>query len=321
MTSCRCTHGLTFWSMLALIGLPFACQGEDGPSQTSTSTGATAGISSTSNAGGASAAGSSSSAGGTSSAVGGTANSSGGASDTSTPKTNLGQIILFSSRQNGPIAQAEAYPLFRPLVPACPYQTYGDCSYAPASSTCNGMTPTVVSAGTITITSSASVPPIDVTIEPNPDGSYTQTSLGTLFLGGEQIHLAATGATVPAFSTDVTAPLVLLVNSPNYDASGIITASIQNDLVITFSRGTAGVTMDVLATSTNGTLNCSVDSQTNQLTIPAAALAAFGAGNQFALYTSGIISIPAGNSWSVAVGVIMDAMNPARTQPISVKLQ
>jgi len=329
MTFYRNMSGFALWTMLAIAGSSTGCHGEEASSQTAITSAGSGGTAQTStSAGGASstsAGGVSFATGGASTALGGMSSSKGGSSSAATntgaPSSHLGQVIISNLRQSGRSGTAEAYPLFRLNAPTCQYQTYGDCSYAPATSTCSDLTSGVVSAGTVTITSSTSISPIDVTIPPNSDGSYTQTALNTFFVGHEQVHLAASGATVPAFSTDVTAPLVLLVNSPSYDASGVITASIQKDLVITFSRGTAGVTMDVLATNTNGTLNCSVDSQKGQLTVPAAALAAFGAGNQFSILTSSITSIPVADSWSIAVGVIMDAMNPDRTQPISVQLQ
>jgi len=304
--SCR-----LLWALAPIIGAQMGCQGDDDSAQVSIYTGGAGGNSPASSAGNTAVGGNSSNAG-ASNAVGG--------KTAATVTNNYGQVILTSLRQYGP-ASAEAYPLFRPSVPSCPPdQTFGDCSYTSAAS-CNFLTPTVVSAGAVTIASTTTIPPVNVIISPNSDGSYTQTSLGTSLLGSEQIHLNALGGTVPAFSADITVPLVLLVNSPSYDASGVITASVKNDLVIQFSRGAAGVTMEVLATTAAGTLDCSVDSQKGQLTIPAGALAAFGAGNQFSLLTSGIAEIPAGNSWSVAVGAVMNAMTPDRTQTITVKLQ
>ena len=313
MATYRRTRVLAFWAAMTLIGVPMGCQGEDNSSETSS----VAGAAGTSQASGAGIAGGGASSAGGPSNLGGTGNSAG----TSAQTNNYGQILLTSLRQYGS-SDAEGYPLFRPNVPSCvPDQTIGDCSYTSALSSCSGLTPTVVSAGTVTITSTTTIPPVDVTIEPNADGSYKATSLGTAaLLGREQVHLSASGATVPAFSADINVPLVLLVNSPSYDATGVITASIKNDLVIQFSRGTAGVTMDVLATTATGTLSCSVDSQKGQLTIPAAALAALGAGNQFPLLTSGVAEIPVGD-WLIAVGAVMNAMNPDRTQVIVVTLQ
>lgn len=235
-----------------------------------------------------------------------------------TSVSNHGQVIIDSSRANSPDGGAYAEPLFQPNFPVCP-STSGECAYVSASSSCSQFTGAIVSAGTVTVSSTTATPPFDVTISPSLGGGYAATPVSSL-LGGEQIHIAAAGDTVPAFSADVTAPSALRVNSPTFDATGVITASIQTDLVITLSGGTLGVTMDVLASTRNGTLSCSVDSQKGQLTIPAAALAALGAGNQFSLYTTKIAFIPAGD-WSISVGTIMDAMSPDGALPITVLLQ
>jgi hypothetical protein len=305
--------GLLSWSFVVVVAAHWGCGGNDNPSRTSANTG---GAASSSIATGGSPGSTSIVTGGAQGTSGGTASQGGtssGGADASSPGRNQGQILITN--------MSEAYPMFRTNV-TCPYQPLGECKFSPLS-TCDTSTESYVSAGTITVTSDASSydRAVDVSITPNTNNTYPSTNLNNSYVGNEVVHLAASGATVPAFSADITVPLALLVSSPPPDATGYITASTTSDLIITFSRGAPRKNVVVLASNSFGTLYCDVPSESGQLTIPAGALAAYGAGNQFPLYTSGITEIQVGQDWSIAVGALLGAYTEDKTHAVTVVLE
>jgi hypothetical protein len=155
---------------------------------------------------------------------------------------------------------------------------------------------------------------------PNTDDTYTNAPLSGTFAGGETVHIAANGATVPAFSVDLTAPLVLLVDSPATDNYGSIQASASSDLVIQFSRGTTGVALVALPldfdTSTEY-VECTSEPGASSLTIPKAALAV--AGRVLSLLSVATKQIVAGG-YTISAGIYMNAFTPDKQHPVTIEI-
>jgi hypothetical protein len=160
--------------------------------------------------------------------------------------------------------------------PTCTYATSGSC----VLSTCGLVKPPdggyggFVSAGTLTLTGGAKT----VTITPNPDGTYPPWSDTTamLFTGGETLTLSASGATVSAFSTSLTAPAQILVSTPALPAPGSKLAVARSaDFPMSWIGGGTGNAQAILSaiTSTNrGDIVCTVPASKGALTIPASLL-------------------------------------------------
>lgn len=134
------------------------------------------------------------------------------------------------------------------------------------------------------------------------------------------LSVAASGAVVPAFSSEVQAPLLLVVDQPVSDSTGVIKAPTTQDLVITFSRGRDRVSLQLLGGSTTKTLSCTGLSSSSTLIVKAAALAALGAGAQLKAYTIGIGNAPI-SGWDVKIGTVADAITPDHKAAIAIQVE
>ena len=243
---------------------------------------------------------------------------SGGATSGTTP--NSGEVLVVSvlNGENQLTITDVGASFYAGTLKRCSSQTFGDCIYYTNCS----QPSTYVSAGTLTITSpaTATLPANNIAMVPNADNSYTYAGLSGTFAGGESVHIAASGATVPAFSVDLTAPLALLINSPATDNYGSIQASKSSDFVIQFSRGTAGVTLVALPldfeTSTEY-VECTSEPGASSLTIPKAALAV--AGPVLSLLTVATKQIVAGD-YAVSAGINMNAFTPDKQHPVTIEI-
>ena len=274
----------------------------------------------TSGCGGGSGSGDQGANGPTTGGAGGAGNSSsggtgqtGGAGGTSAGKSNVGQLFLLSivEDQFNRVTQVSAQFYTSPQT--CPFQTYGDCIVRPD---CTSL-PNYVSAGTLTITSPATttLPANNITMTPNADYTYSNGALSGPFGGTEAVHVAASGATVPAFSADLTAPLALLIDSPTADANGIISANRSSDLVIQFSRGVPGVALvaQYLSGGFQYWIECTSAPGASSLTIPKAALDNAASGLYLLTWSSK--EITAGD-FTVMTGIIMNAFTPDKQHPV-----
>jgi hypothetical protein len=175
------------------------------------------------------------------------------------------------------------------------------------------------SAGNVNVTCPS--PAINVTLQSGANNEYPTQLLTTAFGGGESLHISAVGSTVPAFSADVTVPKVLLISSLAPDGSGVIAASVANGLTINFTRGAADVKMIVSGTAPNiGGLSCVVDSTAGTIPIPAAALAAIGAGVDLELITAKLTTI-ANADWNIDVWTAMPVYTSDLAKIVTVHVQ
>jgi hypothetical protein len=126
------------------------------------------------------------------------------------------------------------------------------------------------------------------------------------------------GATVPAFSADLTVPVAILINSPTPDSYGTIHASASDDLVIQFSRATSDVRLSV-QTIPDGEveLECNSALGASTFTIPKEALAV--AGRQIYLFTRASKGIVAGD-FVVDTDIIMNAYTTDKAHPVTIAL-
>lgn len=243
--------------------------------------------------------------GGSSGQVGGT-----------TKSGKIGQVQLISFFGSNPERFVSARFVAAERENTCDFQNFGDCV---VSTECGAPAGAVafVSAGSIGVT--CDNPVIDVTLAPESDNQYTTQTFSTGFAGGRTIQISALGATVPAFSAQVTTQKPLLVDSPAPDASGIITAPSSSDLTITFSRGAPGAQAVLSgASANNGSLWCESDSTTGRLTVSAAALAALGAGVQLQMLTAQLTTIP-DQDWNIDISVLLQAYTSDLKNPVLVQ--
>jgi hypothetical protein len=194
---------------------------------------------------------------------------------------------------------------------------FGDCTFYPNCE--DGVTVTYVSAGSVTLT--ATQPAVSATSDPGSDNEYRigSGSMQPGFSGGETAHIAASGAVIPAFATDISIPLTLLIDSPAPDANGLITASVSRDLVLKFSRGSAGVDLFLQSSGGDGSVTCQAKSESGSVTIPKEALAIIG-GTHAQLWTFGNKTIAAGD-WSIIVGSLMEAYTPDKSHYVTLTAQ
>jgi hypothetical protein len=166
---------------------------------------------------------------------------------------------------------------------ACQYVPAGDCTIVtcPSTSTSAGTPATAKSpdAGAISLTCSAEG--YAKSLSPDWSGAYAADVDWTLtFRAGDVVSISAAGDEVPAFTTSMTAPTPLVIDTTGFaprDQNGMIPLDPSKDLVLTFEHGQPGVKIQVDGlgiagepTSTN--VSCLVDSSRGGLTIPARAL-------------------------------------------------
>jgi len=293
---------LAFWVMsLAVTG----CSGPSDANQTG------AGGSSSANAGGNNSV--TGGAGGSGSVNGGAGQ--GGSTTGNGGPVHEGHFVLLSLVMAQTRAAQASASFYTAASPLCTVQTFGDCAL---HSNC-ALSVNSVSAGTLTVTSAATatLPANNVSMVPNADSAYDNGVLSGLFSGAEALHIAASGGTVPAFSADVSAPLVITIDAPTPDSNGIIHATTTSDLTIQFSRGTSDVVLSaqVLGGGSPDWLECT-SSKAGSMIIPTAALAA--AGGPLSLLTRATRNIIAGD-FTVTVGVYMNAYTQDKLHPVQIQ--
>jgi hypothetical protein len=244
---------------------------------------------------------------GTASSQGGSA--AGGAMTTNAPN-QVGQVYIADRlRASGP--QLSITADFEGITGVRKCSTvpikYGSCEFRPNCLETSAKS-VYADAGTLSITSSN--PQLQVSMIKSAAGSYTgDIPTNTHFDGAQTAHVSASGAVVPAFETDVTVPLVLLVEAPGVDSLGEIVASQDRDLEITISRGGPGIEIYTQGSSDTGSIICRAASESGKLTIPADALKAIGANTRLPLWTNWSKTITAGQ-WEITVGSVMGAYTP-----------
>jgi hypothetical protein len=160
---------------------------------------------------------------------------------------------------------------------------------------------------------------------PDAFGKYAAFASNTLgFSGGESLTVSAAGAAVPAFSTEVSVPLSLLLVSPPPDDTGHLVWAKTQDLVLTFDRGMPGLDLYAQSMSNDATnhtfLQCTLPSATGTATIPQAALAKLSTAHKILLTTALKRTLPAGD-YSLEVWTVIGLLNQTKTYRIQLELQ
>jgi len=220
-------------------------------------------------------------------------------------------LAVFANRQQETQFTQASAGFWEPSAPApsaCVRETFGSCtvSTCPTAASTDPAPPiTNPDAGYITFASTQ----VGYSKELIPDsaGAYAgDVDTTLLWAGGESVSLSAPGAEVPAFDATATMPIPLVVERSDLAADtddGFLPFDATQDLVLDFSNGKAGVTIQVSGSSgysgqaTSTALYCSFESAPGTLTVPAAALAALAtmAYPVVYLYTVGRTDVSVGN--------------------------
>ena len=266
-------------------------------------------------AGGANAAGASGGAT-TAGGNGGGAAGSGGGSTAGSPSADKTGSVAVSGRAFRSVGALSAQFKLQSGA-ACKQVNYGDCVLSDLCADSDSDT-TYSSAGTVSLTSAE--PLLDVSIDPDSSGVYQPANLNAGLVGGEILRVTATGEEVPAFSTDLQVPRLLVVDQPAPDASGMIKVPSSQNLVLSFSRGADRVRLQLLGGSSTKSLSCVGLSSSSTLIVEAAALEALGSGTELKAYTVGVVNALI-TGWDVKVGTVTDAITPDHKAAITIQIQ
>lgn len=246
----------------------------------------------------------------------------GGASGGATPAGPSGEIVVssFAFYPSPTLSRTFAYARFRsaPTENSCPTTRYGDCWVSDACA--DAPPPVAPHAGLITVLSPG--PSFSLELPPNAAGVYPQWSQnGAVFTGGESLSIAVAGSEVPAFSRELTYPLLLLMTEPAAPAGeSVARAPRSADLTLRWDRGTAGVLFQVQSQNAASTLACAVPSELGTLTIPAGALGRLDVGAELLLLTAGNEHVKAGD-FDVTLVVAGVAVTPDKMRRVSIELE
>lgn len=267
--------------------------------------------------------------GGQSSGGGGTAGSSSQDASSPTPDagspTSFGQVVLYSPfsldyTSFGAEFTDPAHP--RPDL-GCTTTNYGMCHLTscpypqpmeaprPHAGTITFMSPDIMGTGTIT---------------PDTNGSYPSAmSTGTHFAGDESVTFAAQGDAVPAFSENVTYPLLLLMSEPRMPTGmGPAMVPRTRDLDLTWTRGQADMVLRIHSEKIVGTtlrlFDCTVPSASGTFTVPRAALQAVGMSAELTVDTFHRHTFQAGG-YTVEILIGGSVLTPDRMRAVGIQLQ
>jgi len=226
-------------------------------------------------------------------------------------------VAVYANRhQTSQFTQTTA-SFWEPHLPApssCMSETFGPCTVRTCPAASSSDPPPAPSknpdAGQLTLESTPASYLKD--LYPDGTGQYGgEVVTDLLWTGGEALSVKAKGGEVPAFELSTAAPLPLVVERsdlpPDTD-DGFLPYDATQDLVLDFTNGKPGVTIQVSGTSgfgndaTDTDMYCFFESAPGTLTIPAAALAALATmySPTIYLYTIGRTDLSAGN-YDVAV--------------------
>lgn len=238
-----------------------------------------------------------------------------GSSGGSNSAEKTGQVLVYAAVFGTDRSFSAAFwPQHRPTQ--CGSMTYGNCVLTKLC-TDNADGITYASAGTITLTSTS--PRVNVSIVPDTSSVYKNSLLPASLAGGETLHVAASGDTVPAFASDLTFPLLLIVDRPVADSTGLIMAPSTDDLVLSYSRGSNDVRLLVIGNSATDAVSCYADSVTS-MTVPSQVLAALGAGTELRTYTVGINHV-ADAGWDISLATQAEAITPDKKAKITIQIR
>ncbi len=165
------------------------------------------------------------------------------------------------------------------------------------------------SAGTITITGATK----PLSLVPGTDKQYVQqTSMTSLFNGGEMITFAAAGADVPAFTVSLTTPTKATITAPAKPAAGSLLAiNRAQDYSVSWSGGGSGQVQIFLAgAGGQPSLFCKFPASAGTGKVPTAALMTMGAGSgSFAMAAISETSKTSGD-WGIDASSYFNAVWP-----------
>jgi hypothetical protein len=231
----------------------------------------------------------------------------------------LGLPALIVLQDLGPAAGASG--------PTCTPVRYGDCIV----DNCTNVDPNLpeLSAGAITVSS----PDAGVRIVASPTGETDYDSMpgDRAFGGGEALTVSTNGGDIPAFSVDLQAPLLLLVDQPTkptlVPTTVAVAAPHTAPLTLTWTRGAPGVYMVAQGLAIQGfgglgrvNARCFFDSRAGTGTIPAAVLSDVMVGQQFVLLTATAAVVQAG-AQKVTVWLIGEALTPDKKNDVALDVQ
>lgn len=284
----------------------------------SAGTGTNAAGTSTGGAGGAPAnTGGSATAGGSAGQAGSSSNAGGAAGTTRFGQVMLQSLLSGTSRVS---VNARFQSGIEPGTEAkCTRANDGPCS----TTTCDeapagGSKAIFASAGTVTITSTEVAG--TATLVPDATNEYPVPSDAPFemeFVGGEHVQFKATGATVPAFSDEVSVPLVLLLSQPLFvKGAPSLDVPRSQDLSLVWTRGVKDVFFYLTASSlrTDGLpgrswLTCQIPSESGSAVIKSSMLQVLAADTQMTPFTIGAKVIMAGE-YSITLATTLPAANP-----------
>ena len=162
-----------------------------------------------------------------------------------------------------------------------------------------GETAMLVSAGTITVTRNADV----VTLVPDGTNTYAASlRQGLIYKGGDALAVAAAGATVPAFSGNVSFPAAIAVTDPT-----VFPAKVKDGFAVAWTG--AGAVRVQLAQGGNVRITCDFTSGTSGM-VPAAALSDLVPGNQQAMQITLLIGTHAATALTAGdFDITVEALN------------
>lgn len=226
--------------------------------------------------------GGSSSAGGSASAGGAAGGSAGGAAGgSSSGPIRIGTVAISQSTltvAGQPFSSGFVLANFFELPAGttdCTRSTVGSCTISNCARAADaGMPPDGgrVGAGVVSLSGLADG---GVTLMPMELG-YQATISGAVFIPGGTIGVSTTGATVPAFTAQVTAPSGATLTAPVCAQSTCPAISKAAGLTVTWSGGAGTVAIEVLAGSEQ--VSCEYPAAAGTATIPPAVFASLPAG-------------------------------------------
>lgn len=185
-------------------------------------------------------------------------------------------------------------------------QTIGPCKVQQCATT---QPQGAQSAGTITITGATK----PLSLVPGTDKLYAQqTSMTSLFNGGDMITFAAAGADVPAFSVTVTTPTKATITAPAKPAAGSLLAINRGqDFSVSWTGGGSGRIQIFLSGGAGSpSLFCKFDASAGTGKVPTAALATMtGTMGSFAMASIAETEKTAGD-WGVVASAYFNAVWP-----------
>jgi len=237
--------------------------------------------------------------------------SQGGTGGTANDKTGVVMIYQMAGNQYGaPYAYYRASASFSDTpntTPGCTTTNVDPCTITVCDTTLqgggadagDGGTLPPPNAGKITIT--GGLHSIDLTVDVTTHDYPSVSDTTSLFHAGDTLTYQAAGGDVPQFQDTVTAPESIVLSAPPIPLGIVMNFALDNPPQFVWSNGGASkvrITLFQPSTSISQQVLCEYDASSGVASIPVAALAGLGKGQQIAtlsVYTKATKNITAGN--------------------------